>query len=320
MNNDGNPYDVLGVPSNASIADIKKAYRKLAIRNHPDKVTGGSEAKARASQRFAQIGAAYEILSDEGTRKEYDRKQQMQQMGGHGMSGDAFFSDFSSMGGHHRDPFSLFEEVFGRGFASHDHHFGGHKHGHTAGDGGGRRQNSSQRRRTNDPFDDPFFTQGGFGGGMGGMGGFPGMGGMMGGMGMMDQMMQQMHQQHRGGGGRGVSFSSSSTSYGGGGPGGMMTTSYSSSSTSYGGPSSESVTTTTQIVNGKRVTRTERTLVRPDGTVEKHVETSGDGSSTANAIEVDSSSNSLTIENDDGRSQKRSFFRRKTSSRKKDHD
>jgi DnaJ-class molecular chaperone len=59
-----NYYDILGVDKNASIDDIKKAYRKLAIQHHPDK--GGDEKK------FQEISAAYDVLNDEKKKKEYD--------------------------------------------------------------------------------------------------------------------------------------------------------------------------------------------------------------------------------------------------------
>lgn len=62
-----NYYDILGVTKDASTADIKKAYRNLAKEHHPDK--GGSEEK------FKKINEAYETLSDEGKRKNYDNPQ-----------------------------------------------------------------------------------------------------------------------------------------------------------------------------------------------------------------------------------------------------
>jgi DnaJ family protein A protein 2 len=58
-------YEALGVERNASIDEIKKAYRKSAMQHHPDK--GGNEAK------FKEITNAYEILSDEEKRTQYDQ-------------------------------------------------------------------------------------------------------------------------------------------------------------------------------------------------------------------------------------------------------
>ncbi|KAL8467380.1 hypothetical protein ACS0TY_030870 [Phlomoides rotata] len=68
VNGHNNHYDVLGVPQNASFSDIKKAYRLLALKYHPDvnKVEG-------ASEDFKSIRVAYEILIDEATRIEYDK-------------------------------------------------------------------------------------------------------------------------------------------------------------------------------------------------------------------------------------------------------
>jgi curved DNA-binding protein len=62
-------YEVLGVPRNASEADIKKAYRKLARQYHPDRNPGNKQAEAR----FKEVQEAYDVLNDKTKRAQYDR-------------------------------------------------------------------------------------------------------------------------------------------------------------------------------------------------------------------------------------------------------
>ncbi len=66
-------YGVLGVPKNASAAEIKKAYRKLAQQFHPDANPGNAEAE----DRFKEISAAYDVLGDAEKRATYDRVREM---------------------------------------------------------------------------------------------------------------------------------------------------------------------------------------------------------------------------------------------------
>jgi DnaJ-class molecular chaperone len=63
-----NPYDVLGVPSSASAADIQKAYRKLAKKLHPDLNPGDKTAE----EKFKEVAAAYDLLGDVEKRKRFD--------------------------------------------------------------------------------------------------------------------------------------------------------------------------------------------------------------------------------------------------------
>lgn len=62
-------YEVMGLTKNATLEDIKKAYKKLAIKWHPDKNPNNKE---EATQRFREIAEAYEVLTDETKRKAYD--------------------------------------------------------------------------------------------------------------------------------------------------------------------------------------------------------------------------------------------------------
>ncbi len=70
-------YQVLGVPKNASQAEIKKAYRKLAQRHHPDANPGDETAE----ERFKEISAAYDVVGDEEKRKQYDQVREMASSG-----------------------------------------------------------------------------------------------------------------------------------------------------------------------------------------------------------------------------------------------
>src|ERR671917_77795 len=76
-------YKVLGVDRKASAADIKKAYRKLARKYHPDKNPGDAKAEAR----FKEISLAHDVLGDPDKRKEYDRGTGPFAAGGPGFGG-----------------------------------------------------------------------------------------------------------------------------------------------------------------------------------------------------------------------------------------
>lgn len=64
-------YEILGVPKNATLQEIKKAYRSLALKHHPDRVP--AEQKAEAEQKFKEISEAYGVLSDPKKRSMYDQ-------------------------------------------------------------------------------------------------------------------------------------------------------------------------------------------------------------------------------------------------------
>lgn len=65
-----NFYDILGVSKNATEPEIKKAYRSLSLKNHPDRNNGSEESK----RKFQQIGEAYDTLSDPAKKEEYDNE------------------------------------------------------------------------------------------------------------------------------------------------------------------------------------------------------------------------------------------------------
>ncbi len=86
-------YDVLGVDRDATADEIKKAYRKLALKHHPDKNQGDGESE----ERFKEINEAYEILCDEEKRAAYDRfghEGVGAQGGGYGFGFSDIFNDF----------------------------------------------------------------------------------------------------------------------------------------------------------------------------------------------------------------------------------
>ncbi|MGB2938552.1 MAG: DnaJ domain-containing protein, partial [Phycisphaerae bacterium] len=119
-------YEVLGVPRNAGRDDIRKAYRRLARKHHPDLNPGDAEAE----RRFKELGEAYEVLSDAKKRKVYDRfGHEGVRMGAGAAAGagpfdgrytwtgggspfeDVAFEAFAGSGG---GPESILEELFSR--------------------------------------------------------------------------------------------------------------------------------------------------------------------------------------------------------------
>lgn len=120
-------YEVLGVSKGAAAAEIKKAYRKLAIKYHPDKNPDDNEAE----ENFKEAAEAYEILSDPQKKQRYD------QFGHAGMGGASGGGGFGGGGMSMDDIFSQFGDIFGGGGG------GGSPFDSFFGGGGG----SGQRRR-----------------------------------------------------------------------------------------------------------------------------------------------------------------------------
>lgn len=92
-------YEILGVSKTASQDEIKKAYRKLALKYHPDRNPDNKEAE----EKFKEASEAYEVLSDQSKRQKYD------QFGHSGMQSGADFHEYSDLG----DIFSNFGDIFG---------------------------------------------------------------------------------------------------------------------------------------------------------------------------------------------------------------
>ncbi|KAK9826370.1 hypothetical protein WJX81_003911 [Elliptochloris bilobata] len=157
-------YSILGVPKDADDDQLKKAYRKLAVKWHPDK---NPDKQQEASEKFKEIGEAYDVLSDKQKREIYDRYgEEGLKMGGPPPpgAGDGGYAGFSGMpagggGGYSFDQDAaqkIFEQLFGGGLG-----------GGLGGMGGGLGGGGGPRVRM-------------FRGGDGG-GGFGGLGGMFGG-------------------------------------------------------------------------------------------------------------------------------------------
>lgn len=255
-------YELLNLERTASPTDIKKAYKKLAVKWHPDKNPGDPEG---AGEMFKLIAEAYEVLSNPETRKKYD----LYGHDGAHMSDDDPYDQPRHGGRSRRHPFTNERafDIFNQFFESferdmHAMHGGGGMFGSSmfsdpffdngpftsgARNKGGRDRSVGRSHGSmNDPFNDPFFS-GGFGSMMGG------------GMGSMMSDMMSMHGQLENAGGSGMSMSSFSSS--------------SISSNGRSGMRGTSTSTTTVIgADGRRKTRKETTIHHPDGRSETKVE------------------------------------------------
>ncbi|MDO6738551.1 molecular chaperone DnaJ [Wenyingzhuangia sp. 2_MG-2023] len=105
-------YEVLGISKGASAAEIKKGYRKMAVKYHPDKNPGDQEAE----EKFKLAAEAYEVLSDENKKARYDQYGHQAFEGGQGGGGRGGFGGMDM-----DDIFSQFGDIFGGGFGG----FGG---------------------------------------------------------------------------------------------------------------------------------------------------------------------------------------------------
>jgi len=138
-------YTVLGVPKDASAQEIKKTYRALAVKYHPDKNAGDKKAE----EKFKEISEAYYALGDPKRRKEYDNLRRLGgQTGGfssaQGFDPSEFSRHFSNGGGFSED--SIFSDIFSDLFSGRasSGRKGGSSYYFTAGQprGGARRQNA----------------------------------------------------------------------------------------------------------------------------------------------------------------------------------
>ncbi len=115
----GSLYETLGINENASTEEIKKSYRRLARKYHPD-----INKSPDAEEKFKEINAAYEILSNKEKRKQYD-------MHGDDMFGGQNFHDFASSHGNNADLDEILRNIFGgggfSGFESFSGGFGGYQ-------------------------------------------------------------------------------------------------------------------------------------------------------------------------------------------------
>jgi len=253
-------YEVLGVTKIASSEEIKKAYKKLALKWHPDR---NPENQTEATEKFKLIAEAYEILSDPVKRREYDSGgvECFDQPGSNGRSG--FYPGFNFSQSHHDFSNKRAFDIFNSFFADmEDHHaqfFGNMGMNMNSGNfnsGNNNNNNNGQRRNRG-------AGGGGFGSGFGGVG--------MGSIFENDPFFNSFG---------GSSFGNFGNNFGDGMNNSSTSMSFSSSSFSSGGGGRSKSTSTSTFIgpDGRRVTRTETTITHPDGrqesTVDEHVDDS----------------------------------------------
>ncbi|CAN7937277.1 unnamed protein product [Ixodes hexagonus] len=142
-------YELLGVDRSATDREIKKAFRKLAMKYHPDK-----NKEKGAEEKFKEIAQAYEVLSDKEKRQKYDAHGEDAFGHGSGSGQGPHFQDFNM-----HDFFRHFDDAFASR-QHHDHHqrshFGGHPHEHHGGPPPHHRHGAPGGFRFN--FGDSFFN------------------------------------------------------------------------------------------------------------------------------------------------------------------
>ena len=117
-------YKVLGVERDASDKAIKKAFRKLALKYHPDK-----NPDEDTSKKFREIAEAYEVLRDEDKRRQYDQM-------GHNAWGGSYSGGFKPGNFDFDDLFKDFDDAFFKDLKGHfSQHFGAHKMAHESAGG-----------------------------------------------------------------------------------------------------------------------------------------------------------------------------------------
>ena len=142
-----NYYETLGVNKNASADEIKKAYKKMAMKYHPDRNKGDSSAE----KKFKEVNEAYQVLGDATKKKNYDQFGNAEGMGGFGAaSGGTPFGNGQYQYSSNAQGFD-FSDIFGGGFGGGKQNSGGF--GFDFGDlfGGGFRTQNTKSQKKSEP-------------------------------------------------------------------------------------------------------------------------------------------------------------------------